>query len=314
MAFSAMIDPLCCQEEHLDFLDQHREEDEETETTAPASLSEEERETTLHLLCSLCHKETETNPTTQTATCALGYLLSRARREMVAWVVHAVSTHGFTTQTALLSVNYLDRCFLSGVLRLQPDKPWMSRLAAVACLSLAAKVEETQVPLLLDLQLPVTSWEEESGTDAGAGFLFEAKTVRRMELLVLSALQWRLNSVTALSFIQPLISLLCSEKRGNCLTARCEGILLSVLDGECLFVLLLFLKAICSLLFFFLLTFILGTKSFLFLLDWRWVKYSPSIWATASLLHAMDFDETERIMSLIKVSKVGTKHFLNHRI
>jgi cyclin D3, plant len=228
-----MIDILYCHEEHLDLLD-YREENEETETTTPASLAEEERETNLHLLHSLCHKETETNWTAQTTTCAVSYLLSGARRDMVKWVTCAVSMHGFTTQTALLSVNYLDRCFLNGVLQLQHDKPWMGRLAAVACLSLAAKVEETQVPLLLDLQLQVT-WEEKTGTDAGAGFLFEAKTVRRMELLVLSALQWRLNSVTALSFIQPLVSLLCSEKMGGYLTARCEGILLSVFDGECLF-------------------------------------------------------------------------------
>lgn len=233
MAFSTMIDPLYCQEEHLDFLDHHREENKEIETTTPASIAEEERETNLHLLSSLSHKETETNPKAQTS-CSLGYLFSGARRDMVAWVACAVLTHGFTTQTALLSVNYLDRCFLSGVLQLQPDKPWMGRLVAVACLSLAAKIEETQVPLILDLQLPVT-WEEETGSDGGAGFLFEAKTVKRMELLVLSALQWRLNSVTALSFVQPLVSLLYSEKRGNYLTARCERILLSVLDGGCLF-------------------------------------------------------------------------------
>jgi cyclin D3, plant len=233
MTFSTMIDPLCCHEEHLDLPD-YREENEETKTTTPASLDGEGRETNLQLLHSLCHKETETNPTAHTTTCALSYLLSGARRDMVKWMTCAVAMHGFTTQTALLSVNYLDRCFLSGLLQLQHDKPWMGRLAAIACLSLGAKVEETQVPLLLDLQLPVT-WGEEAVTDGGAGFLFEAKTVRRMELLVLSALQWRLNSVTALSFIQPLVSLLFSVKMGGHLTARCEGILLSVLDGECLF-------------------------------------------------------------------------------
>ncbi|KAJ3698183.1 hypothetical protein LUZ61_001888 [Rhynchospora tenuis] len=266
MAFSSMIDPLYCQEEYLDLLDHDQDE---KEATTSASLAEEEKETNLHLIYSLSYKERETNPKVQTMNqtpCALGYLLSGARRDMVTWVTHAVSRHGFTAETAILSVNYLDRCFLSGVLQLHHDKPWMGRLAAIACLSLAAKIEETRVPLLLDLQLPLTR-QEETDTGDGTGFFFEAKTVRRMEFLVLTALEWRLNPVTALSFIQPLISLLCPGRRVNYFTSRCEAILLSVLD------------------------------------DWRWLKHAPSVWATAALLHAVEFNETECVMSLIKVSK-----------
>lgn len=65
---------------------------------------------------------------------------------------------------------------------------------------------------------------------------------------------------------------------------------------------------VCSFIFIFfcLLKLILGTKYFLPLLDWRWVKYAPSVWATAALLHALELSETERVISLIKVSKVGT--------
>ena len=36
---------------------------------------------------------------------------------------------------------------------LQKGKAWMIQLLSVACLSLAAKMEETEVPLLLDLQV-----------------------------------------------------------------------------------------------------------------------------------------------------------------
>ncbi|KAL1326428.1 hypothetical protein AAHE18_13G228000 [Arachis hypogaea] len=43
-----------------------------------------------------------------------------------------------------------DRFLLS--FHFQREKPWMIQLASVTCISLAAKVEETQVPLLLDLQ------------------------------------------------------------------------------------------------------------------------------------------------------------------
>ena len=99
--------------------------------------------------------------------------------------------YGFSVVTAFLAINYLDRLLSS--LHFQRDKPWMIQLAAVTCLSLAAKVEETQVPLLLNLQVEDNE------------YVFEAKTIQRMELLVLSTLQWTMNPVTPLSFIDLII-------------------------------------------------------------------------------------------------------------
>ncbi|XP_021611817.1 cyclin-D3-1 isoform X2 [Manihot esculenta] len=104
---------------------------------------------------------------------------------------------------------------------LKTEKPWMTQLTAVACLSLAAKVEETQVPLLLDLQV------EESR------YVFEAKTIQRMEILVLSTLQWRMNPITPLSFLDfitrrlGLKDYLCSE-----FLRRCERIILSIISDS----------------------------------------------------------------------------------
>lgn len=77
-----------------------------------------------------------------------------ARREAVEWILKVIAHYGFTALTAILAINYLDR-FLSSH-HFQRDKPWMIQLVAVTCLSLAAKVEETQVPLLLDLQVRTT--------------------------------------------------------------------------------------------------------------------------------------------------------------
>uniref|UniRef100_A0A0E0IKZ5 Cyclin C-terminal domain-containing protein n=1 Tax=Oryza nivara TaxID=4536 RepID=A0A0E0IKZ5_ORYNI len=68
-------------------------------------------------------------------------------------------------------------------------KDWMTQLLAVACLSLAAKMEETDVPQSLDLQVG----EER--------YVFEAKTIQRMELLVLSTLKWRMQAVTPFSYV-----------------------------------------------------------------------------------------------------------------
>ena len=39
------------------------------------------------------------------------------------------------------------------MLQLEKGKAWMMQLLAVACLSIAAKMEETEVPLSLDLQV-----------------------------------------------------------------------------------------------------------------------------------------------------------------
>ncbi|KAE8718515.1 Detected protein of confused Function [Hibiscus syriacus] len=96
--------------------------------------------------------------------------LISARKEALEWIFKVKAHHGFNALTIVLAVNYFDR-FISSF-KFQKDKPWMGQLAAVACLSLAGKVEELQVPLLLDLQV-----EE-------AEFVFDSKTVQRMELLV----------------------------------------------------------------------------------------------------------------------------------
>ncbi|KAG4399749.1 hypothetical protein GLYMA_08G291000v4 [Glycine max] len=72
---------------------------------------------------------------------------------------------------------------------LKETNGWPLQLLSVACLSLAAKMEEPLVPSLLDLQIE------------GAKYIFEPRTIRRMELLVLGVLDWRLRSVTPLCFL-----------------------------------------------------------------------------------------------------------------
>jgi len=81
----------------------------------------------------------------------------------------------------------------------QRDKTWPMQLLSVACLSLAAKMEETKVPLLLDLQV------------IESRFLFKPKTVQRMELLVMASLKWRLRTITPFDFVHLFIAKLsCS--------------------------------------------------------------------------------------------------------
>ncbi|GFY89508.1 similar to CYCLIN D3;2 [Actinidia rufa] len=104
-----------------------------------------------------------------------------ARQDSISWILKVHSHYQFRPLTAFLSVNYFDR-FLSS--HSFPANGWPFQLLAVACLSVAAKMEEPFVPLLLDLQV------------LEPRFVFEPKTVQRMELWVMANLDWRLRSVT----------------------------------------------------------------------------------------------------------------------
>jgi cyclin D3 len=101
-------------------------------------------------LVSLIFKEKETHLFSFNDVIVDGSL-EDSRLEAVNWVSKVCSHYGFSTLTTVLAVNYFDR-FVTSLL-FQKDKPWMTQLTAVACLSLAAKMEETHVPLLLDLQV-----------------------------------------------------------------------------------------------------------------------------------------------------------------
>ncbi|MBA0655785.1 hypothetical protein Goklo_008218, partial [Gossypium klotzschianum] len=72
------------------------------------------------------------------------------RKEALDWIWKASAYYGFGPLSLCLSINYLDR-FLS-VYDLPRGKTWTVQLLAVACLSIAAKMEETKVPLSVDLQ------------------------------------------------------------------------------------------------------------------------------------------------------------------
>ncbi|XP_041013381.1 cyclin-D3-1-like [Juglans microcarpa x Juglans regia] len=187
--------------------------------------------------------------------------ISVARREAVEWMLKVHVYYGFSIPTAILAINYLDRFLTS--LHIQRDKPCMIQLVAVACLSLAAKVEETQVPLLLDLQVE------------GAKYVFEAKIIQRMELLVLATLQWKMQPVTPLSFIDHVIRRVGLKTHLQVdFLRRCERLLLSVVSGS------------------------------------RFVGYLPSVLATATMMHVIyqvepcnHIEYENQLLGVLEISK-----------
>nr|BAF00198.1 putative cyclin D [Arabidopsis thaliana] len=116
-----------------------------------------------------------------------GDLDSSVRNQALDWILKVCAHYHFGHLCICLSMNYLDR-FLTSY-ELPKDKDWAAQLLAVSCLSLASKMEETDVPHIVDLQVEDPK------------FVFEAKTIKRMELLVVTTLNWRLQALTPFSFI-----------------------------------------------------------------------------------------------------------------
>ncbi|XP_077216949.1 cyclin-D1-1-like isoform X2 [Tasmannia lanceolata] len=142
-----------------------------------------------------------------------------ARKEAVCWILKVQAFYRFQPLTAYLSVNYMDR-FLSAH-RLPQANGWPLQLLCVASLSLAAKMEETVVPSLLDLQIE------------GARFIFGPRTIRRMELLILTALDWRLRSITPFSFIEFFAYKLDSGGISiKFLVSRATQMILTIIKGQ----------------------------------------------------------------------------------
>ncbi|ESQ31322.1 hypothetical protein EUTSA_v10004644mg [Eutrema salsugineum] len=145
--------------------------------------------------------------------------LNVRRREALNWIWKASEAHQFGPLCICSSVNYFDR-FLS-VHDLPSDKAWTVQLLAVACLSLAAKLEESEVPMLIDLQV------------GNPQFVFEAKSVQRMELLVLNRLEWKLRAITPCSYISYFLRKMskCDQEPSNALISRSLQVIASKTKG-----------------------------------------------------------------------------------
>lgn len=70
----------------------------------------------------------------------------------------------------------------------------MVELVAVTSLSIASKFNEVTSPSLQEFQME------------GLNHMFHHKTILEMELIVLKALEWRVNSVTSYSFSHIVMS------------------------------------------------------------------------------------------------------------
>ncbi|KAJ0577622.1 putative cyclin [Helianthus annuus] len=136
-----------------------------------------------------------------------------SRSEAIQWIFNVRSSLQFKFHTAYLSVTFIDRFISVSPSHItHDDKPWAIRLLAVACLSLAAKTIDR------------TNWQLSSLLQA-EGFEFSNKAVQRMELLVLTTLDWRMCSITPFRFIGYFVSCLCNESSSRDLVSMISQII-----------------------------------------------------------------------------------------
>ncbi|XP_042518007.1 putative cyclin-D6-1 [Macadamia integrifolia] len=112
------------------------------------------------------------------------------RRKAIALILQAQFSCRFDPFIPYLAVNYLDRFIPKQ--GMPHGKPWILKLVAISCLSLAVKMNKTNFSL--------TDFQRD-------GFIFDTHTIQRMEFLILGALKWRMRSITPFSFVHFFLSL-----------------------------------------------------------------------------------------------------------
>ncbi|XP_073044644.1 cyclin-D4-1-like [Primulina eburnea] len=154
-----------------------------------------------------------------------GELVLGLRKEALDWMYKACAYHKFGESCLYLAVNYLDR-FLS-VYNMPVcssenggKHKWTTQLVAVACLLLAAKVEEVDAPSTLGIQAGETE------------VVFQGKTVQRMEIVVLEYLKWRMKPYTPCDYIDYYLRKINdTEFPPEPLISRSVEIILSTIKG-----------------------------------------------------------------------------------
>ncbi|KAL5680500.1 hypothetical protein ACJX0J_006885, partial [Zea mays] len=136
----------------------------------------------------------------------------------------AQAYHDFGPLSAYLAVNYLDRVLSTNQVPADADhQPWMPQLLSVACLTIAAKMEETVVPRRLDIHQNQVLSEK---------YRFDLDAIQRMEIYILDSLNWRMQAVTPFSYINYFVDKFTDGKPLSCgFISRCTEIILGSLEA-----------------------------------------------------------------------------------
>ncbi|GLT68792.1 hypothetical protein SLA2020_409940 [Shorea laevis] len=136
-----------------------------------------------------------------------------ARLDAIEWIFNTRAYFGFQIHTAYLSVTYFDR-FLSKR-PIDEREFWVFPLLSVACLSLAAKMEESKVPPLSEF--PINKYNVDN------------RVIQKMELLVSTALGWKLSSITPFAFLHYFIGKVCGDYKTKELVSGAVKLIVAII-------------------------------------------------------------------------------------
>ncbi|KAL3525603.1 hypothetical protein ACH5RR_013975 [Cinchona calisaya] len=139
--------------------------------------------------------------------------LKRARLDAIRWILDTRVLFGFHFQTVYLSLAYFDGFFSKR--SIEDGKIWAIRLLSIACLSLAAKMEEYEAPALSEYHVDE--------------YDFEGRVIQKMELLVLETLDWKMNIITPFDYFGYFIAKFSDESRPKGLISRSIELILAIL-------------------------------------------------------------------------------------
>ncbi|XWS41780.1 hypothetical protein CRYUN_Cryun17cG0112500 [Craigia yunnanensis] len=139
--------------------------------------------------------------------------LECARLDAIEWIFNTRARLRFQIHTAYLSVTYFDR-FLSKR-SIDDGKLWTIRLLSVACFSIAAKMEECRVPALSEFSIE--------------DYQFENKVIQRMELLLLSTLEWKMCYITPFAYLHYFISKFYGESGPKGLVSKALDLIMAMI-------------------------------------------------------------------------------------
>ncbi|KAL2895038.1 Cyclin-D5-1 [Bienertia sinuspersici] len=136
-----------------------------------------------------------------------------ARNHALIYILHMEAVFEFQLHTVYLSLCYFDS-FLSKISIDTNNESWAILLISIACLSLAAKMEEDKLPISLS--------EFQVGK-----YKFECKDIQRMELLVLDTMEWKMKIVTPFSYLPCFINKLCNEPPSQATSSMINKLILA---------------------------------------------------------------------------------------
>ncbi|KAL6961356.1 hypothetical protein U1Q18_039124 [Sarracenia purpurea var. burkii] len=204
---SFSLDDLLCQEnpsslyESVEQEDEEKQEEEEEEEGCINCESEDE------YMQLLIQKESRFRPNSclSAGVCSAQTQseswLKWDRLDTIEWVLNTRALFGFQFTTAFLSLTYFDRYLSTASIDVRHTISPGIQLLSAACLSLAAKMEECKAPALSLYRFENCN--------------FGSEALHRMELQVLSTLQWRIGSITPFAYLQHFVNKFCLQYRDS---------------------------------------------------------------------------------------------------